>query len=168
MPYAFSCEGYRNTGFLNGDSPGTCQTRKLVVMLWVGFWGSSGLFCAFCQAACFHGCCGWDDALELYLSWLVGTWGEGCGSRVVKSSHTSLLSPRFSCFVVLWLRQFPHLQKVDCDCSCQCCHCFYGGGGFCRPLFWPFGSGYFDLWKSHFPSSRHMKPDECSVNVQPL
>ena len=106
LPYA-----YRNTGFLNGDSPGTCQTRKLVVMLWVGFWGSSGLFCAFCQAACFHGCCGWDDALELYLSWLVGTWGEGCGSRVVKSSHTSLLSPRFSCFVVLWLRQFPHWQK---------------------------------------------------------
>ena len=83
-------------------------------------------------------------------------------SRVVKSSHTSLLSPRFSCSVVLWLRQFPHLKKVDCDCFCPCYHCFYGGGGFCRPLFWPFGSA------SHFPSSLDMKPDECSVNVQPL
>jgi hypothetical protein len=111
LPYAFSYEVYRNTGFLNGDSPGACQTRKLVVMLWVGFWGSSRPFCPFYQAACFHSRCSWDDAVELYLRWLVGTWGDGYGSWVVKSSHTSLLSPRLSCFVVVWPRQFPHLQK---------------------------------------------------------
>ena len=111
---------------------------------------------------CFHSRCSWDDAVELYLTWLVGTWGEGCGSRGVKSSHPLLLSPRFSCFVVLWLRQFPHLQKSWFWLFLPVLPLLFGGGGFCRPLFWPLGSA------SHFPSSLHMKPDECSVNVKPL